>query len=908
MAVELGSAYVTIYPKCSGFGNALNKTMNAAGISSAKTFGSSMKSGLSATGVAIGNLIASGVQKAAGTITASVGDAISRYDTLSNFSNVMSNLGIATEDAETARNKLAKGLEGLPTTLQDGVSAVQRFTSANGDIDKSTDMFLALNNAVLAGGGSAQVQASAMEQLSQAYARGSMDMVEWRSINTAMPAQLKQIASAMGMTTDKLGEGLRGGTISMEDFMEQMMELNENGSDGMASLADQAKTATGGISTNITLCKTRVVAGMANIMDTIDQELANSGLPKIGEAIGNVANGISDGFKDINKWIKTLNIGELIAEWQPAFDGIKDFVTSATPYVKTIIEALIKGSPYLAKLGGWLAQTAAGIIKNKGAIAGVAGALGALKLAKTIGLLPSLGSMFTVLGTKIQAPKTKLAKLGKEAEAAGKKAKKGSKGLKSLAKGGTSLIKIGAGIAIVAASFWLMANAATQLAAAGPAAIAVFAGMVLAIGGFIVLVSQMGSKMALAGNSMILFGAGLAIVAASFAILTACAILLANSGVAAIAMFAAMVVVIGALLIIVATFGAGLTAAIPGLLVFGAVIAAIALSFTALTLAITLLVATISAAIVATAPSIIAIMRQAGETICNIITTVGNTIQGIIESIGQVIVDIVTSIGDSVSKVVDSISGGITDIIQTSCDGISKIVETIGDAVSKVVDSLSNFVTAVANLGYALPYFAEYGGSAAGGILKFGAALASLSFGDDEIAAMEKLSGSIRTIAGTGKMAAQGLLNCQTVAKSVPVTFSKAANVVVKACKKIQSSINHMKLKIPKVEVGELPKLTFKAGKTKDNNKVTLTSKVDWYAKGGIFDSASLVGVGEAGSEAVLPLNKKTLGAIGDGIANSSDNRQQNVVINLNYSADADANQMVMDIARGLRRLNLAGA
>ena len=34
------------------------------------------------------------------------------------------------------------------------------------------------------------------------------------------------------------------------------------------------------------------------------------------------------------------------------------------------------------------------------------------------------------------------------------------------------------------------------------------------------------------------------------------------------------------------------------------------------------------------------------------------------------------------------------------------------------------------------------------------------------------------------------------------------------------------------------------------------TLSVDWYAKGGIFSSPSVIGVGEAGTEAVLPIDK----------------------------------------------------
>lgn len=46
---------------------------------------------------------------------------------------------------------------------------------------------------------------------------------------------------------------------------------------------------------------------------------------------------------------------------------------------------------------------------------------------------------------------------------------------------------------------------------------------------------------------------------------------------------------------------------------------------------------------------------------------------------------------------------------------------------------------------------------------------------------------------------------------------------------------------------------------------------VDWYKTGGLFDEASVIGVGEAGREAVLPLeNKKTMSMIADSITRNS--------------------------------------
>ena len=171
---------------------------------SAKGAGASIK------GIVAGLGITKMISAAFNTIRGSMDDAISRLDTLNNFPKVMSNLGVSAKDSEKAIKKMSDKLAGLPTTLDDGARAVQRFTSKNGDVKKSTDLFLALNNAILAGGAPTEMQASALEQLSQAYAKGKPDMMEWRSAMSAMPAQLKQVAQAMGyVNADELGEALR---------------------------------------------------------------------------------------------------------------------------------------------------------------------------------------------------------------------------------------------------------------------------------------------------------------------------------------------------------------------------------------------------------------------------------------------------------------------------------------------------------------------------------------------------------------------------------------------------------------------------------------------------------------------------------------------------------------------------
>lgn len=220
------------------------------------------------------------------TILGNVDAAIKRVDTLSNYSRVMSNLGADSVQANASVQKLSNKLIGLPTTLDDASGAVQRFTAVNGNISRSTDMFLALNNAILAGGASSEIQKSALEQLSQSYAKGKPDMFEWRSAMTAMPAQMKQVAEAMGfVNASALGEALRNGTVSMDQFMDTIMKLNTQGINGYQSFEEQARNATGGIATSIANMRTAIVRGMSDVMNTIGQSNIAGFFTNIAKAI-----------------------------------------------------------------------------------------------------------------------------------------------------------------------------------------------------------------------------------------------------------------------------------------------------------------------------------------------------------------------------------------------------------------------------------------------------------------------------------------------------------------------------------------------------------------------------------------------------------------------------------------------
>lgn len=302
MATQVGEAVIKLTFDGKEIKSSLSKVEKEAS-SSGKATGTAFGNALT---VAAGSLIAKGVSKLASAIGNNLNKAIARVDTLNNFPKVMSNLGISSDDASESISKMADKLQGLPTNLDQGAAAVQRFTSKNNNVKKSTDIFLALNNALLAGGMGAEEQSTALEQLSQAYAKGKPDMMEWRSAMVAMPAQLNQVAKAMGFgenAADALGEALRNGDVSMEDFMDTISKLNKEGVDGFKNFEEQARDSTGGIQTAITVMNSRITQGISEVINTIGSE-----------KIAQIAEGIGNAIKEVGKVLAQV-INFIIDNW-----------------------------------------------------------------------------------------------------------------------------------------------------------------------------------------------------------------------------------------------------------------------------------------------------------------------------------------------------------------------------------------------------------------------------------------------------------------------------------------------------------------------------------------------------------------------------------------------------------------
>ena len=315
----IGSTYLNVVPKIEGLSSAVSKAASSAE-SSAKTSGD--KLGNSLTGGITGSMTKAGVVAGAfsavtttamNAVASSLGGAISRFDALNNYPKVMTALGYSSEEASNSINTMSDRLQGLPTALNDMTSTVQGIVAVTGDLDQATDAGLALNDMLLAGGSSAQLTTAAMEQFRQMLAKGKPEMQDWRSLTSAMPGQMKQLAEAMlgaGASADDLYAALGGGKneaiLSMDDLMNAMIRLDQEGGEGITSFAEQAKNASGGIQTSIDNIGNAMNRGIASVFDSIGKETISSTLEEVRTGIESAFKVVSQFTADIMPTVKTL--------------------------------------------------------------------------------------------------------------------------------------------------------------------------------------------------------------------------------------------------------------------------------------------------------------------------------------------------------------------------------------------------------------------------------------------------------------------------------------------------------------------------------------------------------------------------------------------------------------------------
>lgn len=368
----------------SGSLSRVEKNSNQLGKSLDETGGKSQKIGSSAGDILKGVGAFAIMNKAVSLVSDSLGAAIGRFDTLKNYPKVMAQMGYSTDDVAKSTELLKKGVDGLPTSLQELTKSAQSFAilekSATGGAKTAT----ALNDAFIASGASSADASRGVQQYSQMLSSGKVDLMSWRTLQETMPYALTEVAKSFGLTGKSaerdLYAKLQSGDITMDQLNKRFVEL-DGGANGFAKTA---RTASGGIGTSFTNMKNAVVNGMTGILQTIDTALQNNGFKNgIATVFDGMKQSINDTFKNINSVLSKVlppiitafvQLGNILKPFTPILNGLGGGFTTLIAIVggmfifqqvagavKTLFAALT-ANPYVLAIAGIVALVLA--IKN----------------------------------------------------------------------------------------------------------------------------------------------------------------------------------------------------------------------------------------------------------------------------------------------------------------------------------------------------------------------------------------------------------------------------------------------------------------------------------------------------------------------------------------------------------------
>ena len=337
MAYQLAQAYVQIVPSMKGVGKAIENAFDGPSKSTGQKAGQSIGSGLSggfaAKVGAVAGIASTVFSKVASVVAGSLNSAISRADQMNNFPKVMKNLGYSSEDAAASIKKISSALDGLPTTSSAMTGMVQQLAPLTSNLDQATNIALAFNNAMLAGGASTMEQENALTQYTQMLSAGKVDMQAWRSIQAAMPGQLNQVAEAMlgaGKNSNDLYEAMKNGSISFDDFNKKVMELNQNGFGKYASFAQQAKDATQGIGTAMENVKNRVAKAVQKVVEAVGVENIAGAINGFSSQFGKVGDAAASMVTGVKNWLgqlwQALKDNGALFTFKSLWDGLRDAI------------------------------------------------------------------------------------------------------------------------------------------------------------------------------------------------------------------------------------------------------------------------------------------------------------------------------------------------------------------------------------------------------------------------------------------------------------------------------------------------------------------------------------------------------------------------------------------------------
>lgn len=832
MAVNVGSASVTIMPTMSGFAAKMDKQLGGAGKTGGASFskafgtaaqpgtgflgrfrtagtsagsamGESVGKGIGAKGAAIagamGGLAASIGAKLVGVIQGLTGEITDASDSAQKFASTLS---FANIDDSTIKDLTASTQAYADETVYD-LSDIRNTTAqlaANG-VDDYAQLAEAAGNLNAVAGGNADTFKSVAMVMTQTAGAGKLTTENWNQLSDAIPGasgKLQEALRANGAYTGNFRDALEKGQVSAEEFNKAVMDL------GMTDAAKEAATSTATIEGAMGNLEAAGVKGGMVLLDAF-KPFVTGAINTASETIGQVTDGVVRFFDaaqsngSVQQLVDTVgalggaagNILGALGSLALAVLGIQPSGDAATDAANGLKGALDAAQPVIQGVSdatGWLKDHAAEAAPT---VQGLVFAIMAMRVAQ--GVAGFISAFSAAVGSMAIA--SPAAAAGTTALAGGETAAGTAAGVSAaqMLAFGAAVLMVGAGVALACVGLLALANAAVMVASAGPSAAIGMAAMVGTVALLAVGAAALGPALTAGAVGMLAFGGAVALVGAGVLLASAGLMLLgaALPGISAYGATAAVgVLALGAAMLVLG----------PGAIVAAAGLAALGAGVTVTAAAVTLLAA------------------------------------------GTVL------LGTGLALVAASVVVASAGIV------------AMGAAMPMVSSSAPG---AAAGLGA----LAAAALAAAPGLLAATPAMSSFSSACSTAssASSQARSGIDQVKASSQSMATAAKASFRDFANSAKSSASTASNAVMGACRQMSAEVGSLRLTLPRISVGALPHFSMSGSFDAQTGSVPSVN-VSWYAKGGVFSGPSVVGVGEAGREAVVPLKPSVLRGIGEGI------------------------------------------